>query len=112
MSDKATKDDDSEMLKGIMSKEEALKMLKEEATAIGDARNKAIKDILAKLEGADGKTILKEEMQRQKALRKSREATWKQMDAKEAKISKLASHFSAYDVRFRILMHINKVLHI
>ncbi len=99
MSDKATKDNDSTSVKGMLSKEEALKLLKEEAAAIGKARNAAIKDILAKLKGADGKTILKEEMQRQKALRKSRESTWKQMDAKEAKISKLASHFSAYDVR-------------
>ena len=81
-----------------MSKDEALKLLKEEAEAIGIARNVAIKDILAKLEATDGKTILKEEMQRQKALRKSREVVWKQMEAKEAKISKLADHFSAYDV--------------
>ena len=109
MSDKATKDNDSTSVKGMLSKEEALKLLKEEAAAIGKARNAAIKDILAKLKGADGKTILKEEMQRQKALRKSRESTWKQMDAKEAKISKLASHFSAYDVRHA---HINKVLHV
>jgi len=81
-----------------MSKEDAVKLLKEEALAVGAARQKALNKILARLEDSKGKTILKEEMQRQRALRKSREDTWKHMKPKKAKISKLASHFSAYDV--------------